>query len=164
VALESGTQSIIVVTGAYAAEVEAALGRLRDKASTRLRLVHHPRWQAGQSSSMQVGLAALHSSVEAALILPVDQPFLSPVVLRRMFALWRAGASLVAPLVDGGVRGAPALFDRSFWPELFAVEGDTGGRAVLQRHREKVTPIAVPNEQLRDLDTPADVDSLTISR
>jgi molybdenum cofactor cytidylyltransferase len=157
VALESDAESIIVVTGAYAAEVETALEPLGKEAGARLRFVHNPQWQSGQSSSMQAGLAALPGSVEAALILPVDQPYLSPVVLRRMFALWRTGASLVAPLVDGGMRGAPALFDRSLWPELFTVEGDTGGRAVLQRHREQVTPIAVPGEQLRDIDTPADL-------
>ena len=76
--------------------------------------------------------------------MPVDQPFLSPVLLRRLIQAWRQGAELAAPAVDGQVRGAPALFDRSFLAELAAVQGDTGGRSVLQRHKYAIVLMSAP--------------------
>ncbi|HXF60909.1 MAG TPA: NTP transferase domain-containing protein, partial [Caldilineaceae bacterium] len=91
------------------------------------------------------------------IFLPVDQPFLPPALLRRMARLWREGARMVAPQVEGELRGAPALFDRALWPELYKVEGDVGGRAVLRRYPEAVKTLAVDPAWLRDLDRPEDL-------
>jgi CTP:molybdopterin cytidylyltransferase MocA len=55
------------------------------------------------------------------------------------------------------VRGAPALFDCSFWPELAAVQGDTGGRSVLQRHKYATVLIPTLPELLHDIDVPEDL-------
>ena len=43
-------------------------------------------------------------------------------------------AKIVAPEVDGR-RANPVLFDRSTFPDLLSLSGDTGGRAVFSRHR-----------------------------
>ena len=106
---------------------------------------------------MQAGLDALPDSSDAAIFFPVDQPFMPPLLLNQLGAAWRAGAKLVAPVVEGELRGAPALFDRSLWPELFAVKGDVGGRGVLRAHAGEVQTVAAPAAWLRDLDTPEDL-------
>jgi molybdenum cofactor cytidylyltransferase len=160
-ALESGAQQVIVVTGAWRGAVTETLTPLVAAVGGRLRLVHNEAWRAGQASSMQAGLAACAPGTEAALFMPVDQPRLDPALLRRLIGVWRAGARMATPAVDGQLRGAPGLFDRSLWPELMAVRGDTGGRPLLRRYRDQVKTVPTGAETLTDIDTLTDFRELT---
>jgi molybdenum cofactor cytidylyltransferase len=164
-ALASGATDVVVVTGAHEAAVRGVLETPALQGAACARLVHNPAWASGQATSMQAGLAALPAEVQAAIFMPVDQPFLSPLLLRQLIAAWQRGAALAAPAVDGQARGAPALFDRQLWPELAAVQGDTGGRAVLQHHKYAAEyaggypTMLIPTspESLQDVDVPEDL-------
>ena len=155
-ALASEAVRVVLVTGAYGDAVVASAADLVDGAG-RLHVVHNSAWAAGQAGSMQTGLAALPDVCGAAIFLPVDQPYMQAALLQQLAAAWQAGAVLVAPLVAGELRGAPALFDRTFWPELYDVKGDMGGRGVLRSHVEQVQTVAAPAAWLRDVDTPEDL-------
>lgn len=152
---------IYIVTGAYAAEVQALLGSLpaalRLQLGARLHVLHNPNWADGQASSLHVSVRSLPDHVQAAIWMPVDQPYLAPVLLSQLAAAWRRGADLAAPEVNGALRGAPALFDRSYWPELLLVEGDSGGRSILRRYGARVEAIHASEVGLRDVDTPQDL-------
>lgn len=165
-ALAAGVQQLIVVTGAAAPAVEQALAPLRREAGSRLQLVHNAEWSTGQSSSLRAALRTLlhePGAPQALLCLPVDQPWLPPALLRRMLAAWRSGADLVAAQVEGeaggALRGAPALFDRSLFGELALIEGDQGGRSLLQRHAQRVAAIPAQPGWLVDVDDPAGLHS-----
>lgn len=156
-ALQSDVAQVIVVTGAYADAVTTLLTPLRQQTGDRLRLVHNPDWQTGQASSIRAALAALSAANGAAIFLPTDQPFVPSGLLQQLIRAWRGGARLVAPLVDGQVRGAPALFDHSLWAELLTLVGDIGARPLLQKHQAEVVTVAVAAHLLRDIDTPQDL-------
>lgn len=158
-ALNCAADEVILVTGAHAHTTLAALEGLQSEERKRVRVVHNAGWADGQASSVRVGTEAIAASVGAAIFMPVDQPFLASDLLRQLIAAWRAGASIVAPTVDGEIRGAPALFDRAWFGELVTLEGDRGGRVLLQRHAESVATIAVSEAQLLDVDTPYDLPS-----
>lgn len=153
-ALESGANQTFVVTGAHGEEVQAALDPLRKEAGKRLQVVPNSHWAEGQSTSVQAAVRALPDSCEAALFLPVDQPHLPVTLLRRLFHLWRTGWDMAAPSVAGEVRGAPAVFDRSYWPDLLALTGDRGGRPLLKNRKTDVATIETPAHWLTDIDTP----------
>jgi molybdenum cofactor cytidylyltransferase len=55
----------------------------------------------------------------------------------------------------GDRRANPVLFDRSTFPELLALQGDTGGRAIIDRHSIESVDWADAN-LLFDVDTPDD--------
>ncbi len=156
-ALASTATHVVLVTGAYRAEVEAAVADLVAMAAGRVRLAYNQEWEHGQAGSMQIGLAALPAACQAAVFLPVDQPFVPIALLDRLAIAWRQGARLVAPTVDGEVRGAPALFDRSVWTALRMIRGDVGGRVVLRAQADQVRSMPVPGAWLRDVDSPADI-------
>lgn len=158
-ALASGATQVVLVTGAAADAVVAALGDCATDA--RVQIVHNAEWARGQAGSMHTGLAALSAAIPVAVFLPVDQPFVPATLLRRLMGAWRAGADLAAPEVDGEMRGAPALFDRSFWPALHLVRGDMGGRMILRANAHRVHLLPTPGDLLRDVDTPADLAALT---
>lgn len=161
-ALASDAHAVMVVTGAYAPEVTVVLSPLLEEAGDRLRVIHNATWSTGQASSVRTAVQALPATYAAALFLPTDQPFVPVALLDALMAAWRAGASLVAPMVDGQPRGAPAIFDRRLWGELLALEGDTGARPLLQRYRAELVTVPARAEWLRDIDTPADLPGSTL--
>lgn len=157
VALATQAAQVVLVTGAYTDEVTASVIDLVDASYQLLSIVHNASWEDGQASSMHAGLAALSERCGAVIFFPVDQPYMPPLLLEQLATAWRGGALIAAPMVEGELRGAPALFDRSLWPQLLVVQGDVGGREVLRAHMQQVQPIEVPAAWLRDLDTPADL-------
>ena len=159
-ALTSGASEALVITGAYRERVEARLAALPLEAGSRLRLVHNPAWESGQASSIHAGVGALATGCQAALFFPVDQPNLPVSLLRRLWQPWRAGSDRVAASIDGEVRGAPAIFDRRYFSELLALQGDQGARPLLRANALEIVTIATDLRALADVDTPDDWETL----
>lgn len=160
-ALASNAAEVIVVTGAYADEVAEALQPLRAGAGERLRIIANPQYESGQASSIRAAIEALPPDREAALFLLVDQPFVTPALLQRLIGAWSQGAPLAASAVQGELRGAPAIFDRSLFPELLALTGDAGARPLFQKHGQVLVRIPATTTELRDIDTPEELAAAT---
>jgi molybdenum cofactor cytidylyltransferase len=141
-AMEAGLDPIVVVTGANAGLVENAV---KNK-SSRIRIVHNPNWQSGQSTSIRAGIEALcgidpqynqdieqnRSTVYSgnAIFLLADQPQVTSSIIRSLLEYHaRTLSPVIAPLVDGS-RGNPVLFDRVTFSHLLKLEGDVGGRGI----------------------------------
>ena len=153
-ALGAGLSPVIVVTGAEADGVEAALHGLK------VIIVRNQNWMDGQSTSIRTGLGASPVSTGAAVFLLADQPLITPEVIHALVAAHATEpASIFAPLVGGDRRGNPVLFDREAFADLDGLQGDTGGRAIFSRH--SVYYIPWHDEGIaRDIDTPADYHDL----
>jgi molybdenum cofactor cytidylyltransferase len=153
VALSAGLNPVIVVTGAFAGQVEDALE------DEKVRITYNPSWQSGQSTSVIAGLNALSKDVGAAIFLLADQPHIPEHLVRSLVeAHARSLAPIVAPLIDGQ-RANPVLFDRQTFPHLLQLSGDTGGRAIFSRHRVNWLPWHDASPLL-DIDTPGDIERL----
>jgi 4-nitrophenyl phosphatase len=155
VALEAGLGPVIVVLGCQAQAARAALG------ARPVQVAMNWRWEEGLGASVQVGLAALPPETDAAILMQCDQPLLTAELLRALAARCdETGAGIVHP-VHAGRRGTPTLFVRDLFPELAAVAGDVGGRAVVARHPDAVAAVAVAApDVLADIDTPEDYERL----
>ena len=151
----SGLEQVIVVTGAHTLAVEAALTGLP------VELVRNESWSEGMSSSMHMGLRALRTEVQSVLIVLGDQPGLTAALLQSLVDRYRATrAPIVAPIYRGR-RGNPVLFDRALFPELLAVQGDRGGRALIDRYQDRVEHVEVDDPAVvMDVDSPQDYDGL----
>ncbi len=152
-ALLAGLEPVVVVTGAAREAVQQAVRDLP------VQPVHNADWPSGQGSSVRAGVQALPAAVGAAIFLLADQPFVPPTLLRALVAEHRRTlAPIVAPQV-GGRRATPVLFDRVTFPDLCALQGDVGGRALFARFPLRYLPWL--DERLRlDVDTPADWERL----
>lgn len=158
-ALQGSDQRVVVVVGAYADLVQERLSTLPDLERERLMIVDNPQWMNGQASSVRRAIEFLTAdlSIEAALFMPVDQPFIEPLLLRRFIRKWQLGARLVAPQLDGKPRGAPALFDRSLWSEMQNLSGDTGAKSLLKKYSAELQVVPASAKQLFDIDSPDDI-------
>jgi len=152
-ALEAGLSPVVVVTGAQAEAVEAAVRDLPVK------IVRNPAWQSGQSASIKAGIAALPASAGSAIFLLSDQPQVGTGVLRALVERHAADLpAIVAPLVMDR-RANPVLFDRAAFADLSRLTGDVGGRALFGKF--PVTYLPWQDESLLiDVDTREDLSKL----
>ncbi|MCF8590540.1 nucleotidyltransferase family protein [Gordonia liuliyuniae] len=147
--ISGGCRRVVVVSGAAPLQVDGA------------DVVHNPRWRTGMGSSLVTGLAAVRES--AALVIPVDMPWLGAEAVRRL----RFAGSTLAVATYHGRRGHPVLIGSQHFPEVSATAvGDIGAREYLATHAYLVR--AVPCDDTgtaADVDTPQDlVDALGFAR
>ncbi len=140
----------VVVTGEDDAAVRAALAGLA------IRVAVNPRPQDGQGSSIAVGVAALKPWTAAAVIVLGDQPRTPADVLPALLAAHaRSQKPIVTPSYRG-TRGTPVLFASEVFPELRALRGDAGARAVVEARPDRVETLALDVAMPADVDTPED--------
>jgi molybdenum cofactor cytidylyltransferase len=152
IAAASDTDPTVLVLGAYAEEIAAAVD-LGDA-----QVVRCPDWELGRAASLRAGLAALPADTEAALITLGDEPFVSPAAGARLLAARRPGLAAVRASYAGRP-GHPVLVER----ELFERLRDPGDRKPGQILKA-AGALLVPCDDLGasvDIDTPAELAELT---
>lgn len=118
---------VLVVLGARAADVwrTADLGGAT--------VLANPDWATGMASSLRAGLDGLRGwpgRIDAALVVLVDMPGMTPEALRAVAA--HAAPDALAIACYDGVRGHPVLLGRDHWAEVAATAtGDEGARRYL---------------------------------
>ncbi|MEI6739089.1 MAG: DinB family protein [Gemmatimonadaceae bacterium] len=157
--LDAGCAPVVVVTGAEATAVTAAL--------TDLPVVccHNAAWTEGMSRSIQCALAWLAEAAPttpAVLIAACDMPSVTTAHLQALLkravvdgsTAWHRVASAYAGPEGEPVHGIPAVLPQADVPALQALTGDKGARAILAT--ADTASVALPDGRF-DLDTPADV-------
>jgi molybdenum cofactor cytidylyltransferase len=123
----AGLKPVIVITGVDHDAIKAVLYDLA------VEVIHNPNWEAGQSTSMKLGIESLPERCENVVFLLSDQPQISPLLIRSLIEHQSQRLSpIVAPLA-GGRRANPVLFNRETFDALMQVSGDQGGRAVFNQ-------------------------------
>jgi molybdenum cofactor cytidylyltransferase len=149
-ALGSRADRVLVVTGAHAERVEAAIAGLAVEA------VRCAAWEAGLAASLRAGVsAALAPGDASVLLLLADQPGVDAALLDRLIALHRGEGHELAASLYGGEPGVPAIFAPRFARELLSLAGDRGAKALLVRERTRVALVPFADGAL-DVDTPDD--------
>ncbi|MES1152496.1 MAG: molybdopterin-binding/glycosyltransferase family 2 protein, partial [Dongia sp.] len=149
-ALAAGLSEIVVVTGHQASKVRAVLG------DRPVEVIEAREHRLGMSASLKAGLRALDPKTEAALVMLGDMPQVSAALLRRLVGAYNPteGRSIVLPTV-AGTRVNPVLFDRRYFAEMLALEGDVGARHLIGEHDDQVAELAVEDAGVfTDVDTP----------
>lgn len=150
VARQSRVSEIVVVTGNRAPEVTMEL-----QAATDVRIVHNPDWATGRASSVRVGIRALAQNVAGAIFINADQPFLTAQVIDAILARFaETRAPVIVPTYQGAA-GSPVLFARELFDELTALQGEQGGRDILQKYEYVSSKVEIEDVRAAlDLDTP----------
>jgi len=112
--------------------------------------------EQGMSASLVFGVRA---RPEAAgwLIALADMPCIAPMTIRKVADALRLGATIAAPTWQGR-RGHPVGFAHALGPELAALSGDEGAKAVIQTYLEQLQLIDCDDSGvLQDIDKPEDL-------
>jgi molybdenum cofactor cytidylyltransferase len=149
---------IVVVLGAAADEIRPLVG-VSDR---RTKVVVNEAFADGMGRSLQCGLQALDSRTAAVLVVLADMPLVKAETLDRMAEEYREHRPQILIPLFRGFRGNPVLLDKSVFPEIQGLKGDTGCRAIFGDHLENIRKLDVDDAGvLLDADRPRDLDLLT---
>ena len=155
-ALEATLEPVVVVTGAYAAEVGDPL---KDRP---VAIVHNPRWEEGMASSIVAGLTELLSvqpHSRGVIVAVCDQPHLSAKLLGELAEQFEvSGKGLVASLYLNTL-GTPVLFGSAYFGVLLHLSGAEGAKKLLKAYPDDVATVDFPGGEI-DIDTEEDVNRL----
>jgi molybdenum cofactor cytidylyltransferase len=127
----------------------------------RISPVYNPDAEQGQSASVRTGILAAATYSEAYMFLTGDQPRLTSAAIDCLVKTWRDHPGRIIVPVYGERRGSPVVFPAAFRNRLLALEGDTGGRLILEESPEAVLNVAMPEADAGiDIDTPEDFEAV----
>jgi len=138
---------LVVVLGYQAFRVQNLINK------NKIIIVENQNWSEGMGSSLRVGLRKILEALPAAddiLVSVCDQPLLTGKILESLISKHQAGKITAAQY--GNATGTPAIFDRSFLPELLSVPDQSGARKLFEKHPDKLKTIPFPGGAF-DLDT-----------
>lgn len=122
--------------------------------------VFSPDSHKGASYSIRAGLEAA-GAAEAGVFFVADQPYLSEKCAESFLEAMEKNRAGLGCVSWKGRRGNPVWFSRKYFPELARLDGDQGGRKVLERHLEDAVFFQVLEErELMDVDRPLQVSHL----
>lgn len=146
---------VTVVVGANSDAVTRAVGDLTVKT------VHNANWQQGLASSLKTGLNNVGPDSRAVLITLCDQALVSEECLRRLIDRWLTDPSEIVASGYADTVGTPAIIPAEFYPQMQALEGDTGAKSILKNNAGRVKTLSVPEAEF-DIDMPADLEKLQL--
>jgi molybdenum cofactor cytidylyltransferase len=139
---------VVVILGAEAERSKAEIANLPVSA------IVNDDWESGMSSSIRTGLEKLlelKPEIDAVMITLCDQPFVTTEKIDLFVNAFADDISAIIAARYNEVLGVPALFAKSMFGDLLALEGDKGARDLI-RKSDSVVSIDLP-EAAFDLDT-----------
>ena len=155
-AIEAGCAPVVVVSGEDSAQITSELTWFS------VAIAMNQDWQSGLGSSIVLGIQHamnLAPDLDAAVLLTCDQPFVTAAVLTQMIQLRLTSRKLIIASAYAETIGIPALFDRSCFPDLLRLKGDSGAKGIILARPHDVTSFDFPRGE-SDIDTAADYEKL----
>lgn len=143
-------QSLTVVT-----QYEEILNYLHRQ---RIAAVKNNNSALGISSSLKLGLqtAMIQKNQETEqyyLFCVADQPFLKKHTVEEFLYVFLKTGKGIGCISHDGKAGNPVIFHERYVPELLRIEGDKGGKSVVNQHLEDVFLFGIPDAmELKDID------------
>ena len=120
-----------------------------------VRAVINQEPERGISHSLKLGLTEClrqNPDLRGVLCMVCDQPYLEPETMERILEEGFSYPGAIVCAGHGERRGNPVLWDKSYFPELLELTGDTGGRQVIKRYPERVRLVECGEKELADVD------------
>lgn len=106
----------------------------------------------GMAASVRLGVET-SAAVDAWAFFAADQPFLSGKTISDFVMQYAQSGCGIGCAVSGCRRGSPAIFSHVYKDELLALQGDKGGRAILEKYKDDLWSFTMPEGELCDIDT-----------
>ena len=142
----------VVVLGANEKEHAAILQ------NSEVQTIVNKDWKNGMGSSLKTGLRyllAVSTDIHAVIILVCDQPAVTSAYLSDIVQRYRTSKKTIVASFYSDAPGVPALFDKTIFAELLAMDDAHGAKKILLKHITSTELIQFPEGSI-DLDTPED--------
>lgn len=153
----AGVDEVVVVLGHYADRIEEAVKEFP------VTLLRNSNPDAGQVSSLRLGLQALSSKLDAVLIALADQPLISSQDISDLISAYKKRPQdtlVVQPSVEG-LPGNPVIFSNEVRQQILLGDATVGCRQWQSANPSQVHPWVSSNNNYRtDVDTLEDIAAL----
>ena len=123
-------------------------------------VTHCAEASRGMGHSLAHGVAQMREA-GGWIVALADMPRVLPSTIEAVAGAVASGAMIAAPAYRGE-RGHPVAFAAALRGELLGLSGDSGARAVIERHRDDIQLIESDDAGIiLDVDAKADLDRLT---
>lgn len=150
----AGVDEVVVVLGHHAEAIEAAV---QDFPVT---IARNPDPDAGQASSVRIGLQALAGKLDAVIVALADQPLVNAQDITALIGAFkkRGEAAMVVPRV-AGEPGNPVMFEVALREEWLAGQVEAACRKWRDANPQRVHWFDTDISRYRvDIDTPDDLE------
>lgn len=149
--LKAGAGHVLAVIPPERAELRESL------AAAGCEILETDRTARGMGASIAAGVEA--TATRGGWIVALgDMPLVAPETVAAVRAALEAGALIAAPYDGEGRRGHPVGFSMALSAELLALDGDSGARAILDRHESRIVKVRSDDPGIFvDVDTPEDL-------
>ena len=118
-----------------------------------LKVIKNENAVKGISESIKLGV--MHAKeTEGYMFFTADQPFLRIDTIKEIAMEFRENSAyIIVPRCDGK-RGSPVIFPNSFKKDFLKLEGDVGGKVIINKNLDKVKFVEIQDSRnLFDIDT-----------
>lgn len=121
--------------------------------NTDINVVMNDNSSLGISSSIKLGIN-FDKNADGYMFMVCDQPFISIETLNSVIDNFINGDKGIVCVGYGDNKGNPVIFSKRYIYELLSLEGDSGGKRILNEHLNDLNIVNVDNEiELIDIDT-----------
>lgn len=107
----------------------------------------------GISESIKLGVMQAKET-EGYMFFTADQPFLNIETVKELTAKFRENSDYIIIPKCEGKRGSPVLFPSTFKEDFLKLEGDVGGKVIINKNLDKVKFLEIQDSrELVDIDT-----------
>lgn len=145
---------IVVMTGKYHEAIAAAND---EGVVIGAELIYNPGWSSGMSSSIRLGCELLYDDCDQLLVLLADQVLVSTSELEALIAQAVDGSSACAGFSE--TIGPPAVFCRTWYPDLLTLNAENGAKKLLTDPAKQVTIVPMKSAGW-DIDSKDDLERL----
>ena len=146
------SEDILIILGGNSELIIPKLERFNGTIST----IFNSDWQQGMGTSIRIGVENLAEKSDLILILLSDQPFISTLLLQNMLQKLVTYRNPIVSCVYNQQLGVPMLFDKSVFPELLKLSGDSGAKSFLHLYKNNISTVDFPKGVI-DVDTLEDL-------
>lgn len=146
------TKQVVVVTGAYADDIQKELKGFA------IKIVSNLQYAEGIASSIRTGVSSvkeLYPDSNHVFLLVCDQPYISESLLQDLIAKREGSRKGIIASSYQDTIGTPALFNQKYFRTLLSLKGDVGAKKVMMQHQEDLETVSFSMGHI-DIDTEED--------
>ena len=152
-AVASNAKPVFVITGYRREETEKFLEKLD------VNIIYNPSYYSGVKTSIKLGLKAMPSSVDGAIILPADMPNIEANEINKMISkMDNKTEKQLIYFTHKGKKYNPVLWSKSLYDKADLIPENSEYRVIFAEHSDYIKTIDIKDEsKLFDINFPNDI-------
>jgi len=152
-AIASHAKPVFVITGHRHEEMEEWLEKLD------VNVIYNPSFESGIKTSIRLGLKAMTSSCDGALLLPADMPNIGAAEINKLIAKFDASQDKqLVFFTHKGIKNNPLIWSKSLYDKADLIPENSEFRVVFAEHSDYAKAVEIKDaDKLLDINFPNDV-------